>query len=116
MVKISGQARRLRIYLGEASKYKGVPVYHAIVLKAKELGLAGATVFRGVEGFGANSRIKTARILELSHDLPLVIDIVDSIEYIEKLMPFLDEVVQEGLITIEDIEIIKYTYKDNDKS
>ena len=111
MVKISGQARRLRIYLGEASKHKGVPVYHAIVIKAKELGLAGATVFRGVEGFGANSRIKTTRILELSYDLPLVIDIIDSIEYIEKLMPFLDEVVHEGLITVEDIEIIKYVYK-----
>lgn len=111
MVKVSGQARRLRIYLGEASMFRGVPVYHAIVLKAKELGLAGATVFRGVEGFGANSRIKTTRILELSNDLPLVIDIVDSIEYIEKIMPFLDAVVQEGLITIEDIEIIKYTYK-----
>ncbi len=111
MVKISGKARRLRVYLGEAGKYKGVPVYHAIVLKAKELGLAGATVFHGVEGFGANSRIKTSRVLELSNDLPLVIDIVDSIEYIEKIMPFLDEIVTEGLITIEDVEIIKYTNK-----
>lgn len=109
MVKISGQARRLRIYLGEASKHKGIPVYHAIVLKAKELGLAGATVFHGVEGFGANSRIKTARLLELSNDLPVVIDIVDSVEYIEKLIPYLDEIVQEGLITIEDIEIMKYS-------
>jgi hypothetical protein len=111
MVKISGQARRLRIYIGEASKYKSVPLYHVIVLKAKELGLAGATVFRGIEGFGANSRIKTSKILELSNDLPLVVDIIDSVEYIEKLMPFLDEVVQEGLITIEDVEVNKYTYK-----
>jgi PII-like signaling protein len=115
MVKISGPARRLRIYIGEASKHKGVSVYHAIVLKAKELGLAGASVFRGVEGFGANSRIKTSRILELSNDLPLVIDIVDSAEYIDKLMPFLDDVVQEGLITIEDIHIIKYTAKRKDE-
>ncbi|WP_345787589.1 MULTISPECIES: DUF190 domain-containing protein [Dehalobacter] len=77
MVKISGQARRLRIYIGEASKYKGTLLYHAIVKKAKELGLAGVTVLRGIEGFGANSRIKTAKILELSHDLPIVIDIVE---------------------------------------
>jgi PII-like signaling protein len=93
------------------SKYKGVSLYHAIVIKDKELGLAGATVFRGIEGFGANSRIRTARILELSNDLPLVVDIIDSVEYIEKLMPFLDEAVQEGLITIEDVEVNKYTYK-----
>jgi PII-like signaling protein len=111
MAKITGEARRLRVYIGEMSKYKGVPLYHAIVLKAKELGLAGATVFRGLEGFGANSRIKTARILEISLDLPLVVDIIDSIEYIEKIMPFLDEAVQEGLITIEDVEINKYTHK-----
>jgi len=111
MTKISGQARRIRIYINEASRYKGTPLYHAIVLKAKELGLAGTTVFRGIEGFGANSRIKTARILELSHDLPIVIDIVDSIEYLDKLMPFLDQTVNEGLITIEDIEVIKYAIK-----
>lgn len=109
MTKISGQARRIRIYIGEAAKYKGTVLYHAIALKAKELGLAGITIFRGIEGFGANSRIKTARILELSSDLPIVIDIVDSIEYIEKIMPFLDQTVNEGLITIEDIEIVKYS-------
>jgi len=109
MVKISGEARRLRIYVGESDQYKGRPLYHAIVLKAKELGLAGATVHRGIEGFGANSRLHTARILVLSSDLPVVIDIVDSIEYIDKILPFLDEAVKEGLITIEDVEIIKYT-------
>jgi hypothetical protein len=113
--KISGQARRLRIYIGESDKYKGTPLYHAIVLKAKELGLAGATVFRGVEGFGANSRIHSARILDISSDLPILIDIVDSIEYINLLLPFLDEVVKEGLITIEDVEIIKYTNNKNKK-
>lgn len=113
MVKISGQARRLRIYIGEMSKYKGVPLYHAIVLKAKELGLAGATVFRGIEGFGANSRVRTAKILDLSNDLPLVVDIIDSVEYIEKIVPFLDEAVQEGLITVEDVEVNKYTHKSN---
>lgn len=109
MTKISGQARRIRIYIGESTRYNGRLLYHAIVLEAKELGLAGITVLRGIEGFGANSRIKTAKILELSSDLPVVIDIVDSLEYIEKIMPFLDEAVTEGLITIEDIEIIKYS-------
>lgn len=79
--------------------------------KAKELGLAGATVFRGIEGFGANSRIKTARLLALSNDLPVVIEIIDSFEYLEKIIPFLDEVVGEGLITFEDVEIFKYSHK-----
>lgn len=108
MVKISDNARIMRIYIGESDKYKGSPLYHAIVVKAKELGLAGATVFRGIEGYGANSRIKTARLLTLSNDLPVVIEIIDSIEYIEKIIPFLDEVVKDGLITFEDVEIFKY--------
>ncbi|MDK2823445.1 MAG: uncharacterized protein PWP71_1363 [Clostridia bacterium] len=116
MVKITGKARRLRIYIGESDKYKGMPLYHAIVLKAKELGLAGATVIRGLEGFGANSRIHSARILAISSDLPILIDIVDSVEYIEKIIPFLDEVVKQGLITIEDIEIIKYTDSNSNKN
>lgn len=111
MVKISGQARRIRVHIGEASKYKGTLLYHAIVLKAKELGLAGATVIRGIEGFGANTRIKTARLLDLSNDLPVIVEITDSVEYIEKILPFLDEAVKEGLITLEDVEIIKYTPK-----
>lgn len=112
MVKISGQARRIRIYIGENSKYKGKPLYHAIVLKAKELGLAGATVIRGIEGFGPSSRIKTARLLDLSTDLPILIEIVDSAEYIDLLMPFLDEAVNEGMITVEDVELIKYRPKE----
>jgi len=112
MVKISGQARRIRIYIGESSKYHGKPLYHAIVLKAKELGLAGATVYRGIEGFGPSSRIKTARILDLSTDLPILIEIVDSLEYIDLLMPFLDDAVKEGMITLEDVELIKYRPKE----
>ncbi|NPV42675.1 MAG: DUF190 domain-containing protein [Firmicutes bacterium] len=114
MAKITGRARRLRIYIGESDHYKGMPLYHAIVLKAKELGLAGASVFRGIEGFGANSRIHSARILAISNDLPVLVDIVDSVEYIEKILPFLDEIVKEGLITIEDIEIIKYANNKNE--
>jgi PII-like signaling protein len=111
MPKITGSAKRLRIYIGETDRWKGQPLYHAIVQKAKEFDLAGATVIRGLEGFGANSRIHTARIVDLSSDLPVLIEIVDSEEYIAKLLPFLDETVQEGLVTIDDIEIIKYAHK-----
>lgn len=108
MPKIASSAKRLRIYLGETDRWNGKPLYQAIVYKAKELDLAGATVFRGLMGYGANSRIHTARIVELSSDLPILVEIVDSEEYVAKLLPFLDEMVQEGLVTIDDVEIIKY--------
>ncbi|UWG98134.1 DUF190 domain-containing protein [Dehalobacter sp. DCM] len=111
MVKISGQAQRIRIYIGEASKYHGVNLYHAIVLKAKELGLAGATVFKGLEGFGANSRIKTSKILDLSSDLPIIVEVIDSAEYLKEFLAFLDDAVQEGLITVEDLEVRRYSPK-----
>lgn len=111
MPKIASSAKRLRVYIGETDQWKGKSLYHAIVLKAKELDLAGATVFRGLMGYGANSRIHTAKIVDLSSDLPILIEIVDSEEYIAKLMPFLDEMVQEGMVTIDDIEIIKYGKK-----
>jgi PII-like signaling protein len=106
--KISGQAKRLRIYIGEADSWNGKSLYQAIVLKAKALDMAGATVFRGLMGYGANSRIHTARIVELSSDLPILVEIIDSEEYIAKLLPFLDEMVQEGMVTIDDIDIVKY--------
>jgi len=108
MVKISGQARRIRIYTGENSKLQGKPLYQAIVLKAKEMGMAGATVYRGIEGFGPSSRIKTSRLLDLSADLPILIEIVDSTEYVELFLPFLEEVVTEGMITIEDVDLHRY--------
>ncbi|MFZ5752685.1 MAG: DUF190 domain-containing protein [Bacillota bacterium] len=90
MVKITGQAKKIRTYIGEASKYKGKLLYHAIVMKAKELGMTGTTVLRGIEGFGPNTRIKTTRLLDLSNDLPIVIENIDIVEYIEKLLPYLD--------------------------
>lgn len=111
MPKIASSARRLRIYIGEADQWKGKSLYHAIVLKAKELDLAGATVFRGLMGYGANSRIHSARIVDLSSDLPVLIEIVDSQEYIDKFMPYLDEIVTEGMVTIDDIEVIRYGNK-----
>lgn len=108
MPKIASKAKRLRIYIGESDRWKRRSLYHALVEKAKELDLAGATVFRGLMGYGANSRIHTASIVDLSSDLPILVEIVDSEEYINKFLPFLDEMMQEGLVTIEDIEVIKY--------
>jgi uncharacterized protein len=111
MPKIQAKAKRLRIYIGESDLWHGKSLSHAIVTKAKELDLAGASVFRGLMGYGANSRIHTANIVELSGDLPVLIEIIDSAEYIEKFFPFLDEMVQEGMVTVDDIEVIKYGRK-----
>ena len=111
MAKIKAHAKRLRIYIGEADSWEGKSLYKALVLKAKELDLAGATVFQGCMGYGANSRIHTASIVDLSSDLPVLVEIIDSEEYINKLLPFLDEMVQEGLVTIDDLEVIKYGKK-----
>jgi len=107
MPKSTECAKRLRIYIGEDDRWDGEPLYYAIVLKAKELDLAGATVFRGLVGFGAHSRIHEATFL-LSGDLPVLVEIIDSEEYINKMLPYLDQMVQEGLVTIDDIEIVKY--------
>ena len=102
-------AKRLRIYVGESDKYHGAPLYEAIVLKARELHLAGATVMRGPMGFGANSRIHTAKILRLSEDLPMVVEIVDIAEKVAGLLPHLEEMVTGGLVTIEDVGILVYS-------
>ncbi len=98
----------LRIFLGESDKWEGVPLYEAIVLKARELHLAGATVLRGPMGFGASSRLHTAKVLRLSEDLPMIIEIVDSREKIDTLLPHVDEMVREGLVTLEKVQVIKY--------
>ena len=111
-MKITGPAKELRVYVGESDQFNGRPLYQAIVLLARELGLAGATVTRGMEGFGANSRIHTTNILRLSEDLPLVVVIVDSEEYIGRLLPHLNEMVTEGLITVHDVELIKYKHSE----
>jgi PII-like signaling protein len=111
MPKITSQAKRLRIYIGEMDRFKGKPLYYAIVAKAKELDMAGATVFRGLVGYGANSRIHTANIVDLSSDLPMLIEVIDSEEYVAKLLPYLDEMVQEGLVTMDDVNVVKYGRK-----
>ncbi|HEX9668592.1 MAG TPA: DUF190 domain-containing protein, partial [Thermoanaerobaculia bacterium] len=98
----------LRVFLGESDRHEGMPLYEWLVRKAKEQGLAGATVLRGVEGFGAHSRLHTARILRLSTDLPVVVEIVDTIEKIEAFLPVVDAAVQEGLATVEKVDVRFY--------
>ena len=98
----------LRIFIGESDKYEGLPLFEWIVRKARETGLAGATVLRGLEGFGAHSRLHTAKILRLSEDLPIIIEIVDTLEKIENFIPLIDEAIEEGLATIENIDIRFY--------
>lgn len=111
-MKLPEQGKLLRIFIGEGDTFKGKPLYEAIVLKARELNLAGATVLKGVMGYGANSRLHTSKVLRLSEDMPLIIEIVDTEEKLELLMPFLDQTVTEGLITIEAAKIIIYRHKE----
>ena len=98
----------LRIYIGESDRWQHQPLYEAIVLKARELHLSGATVLRGPMGFGAASRIHTAKILRLSTDLPLVIEIVDTEEKVQGFLPILDEMMGGGLVTLEKVKVIHY--------
>ncbi len=113
-MKAIGEGKLLRIFVGESDRYHGRPLYEAIVLKVRELGLAGATVWRGIEGYGARSRIHTAKILRLSEDLPVLIEIVDTEEKIREALPQLDAMMEAagggGLVTLEKAEIIKYTH------
>lgn len=107
-MKIPAEGCLLRVFLGESDHWKDRPLYEAIVLKARELGLAGATVLRGPMGFGAKSHLHTAKILRLSEDLPIVVEIVDSRENIDRLMPFIDQALRDGLVTLENVRVIKY--------
>jgi len=107
--KLEGEGRLLRIYVGEADRYKGRPLYEAIVHTAREKGLIGATALRGILGYGENSRIHTTKILRLAENLPVVVEIVDRKEKIDAVLPVLDEMVgPEGLITIEKVDVVAY--------
>jgi uncharacterized protein len=110
-MKIPENGKLLRIFIGESDRWEHQPLYEAIVLKARELGLAGATVLRGPMGFGAKSHLHTSKILRLSMDLPIIIEIVDSEENVNKMIPLLDEMVQDGLVTLEDVRVLKYRAK-----
>jgi len=98
----------LRIYIGESDRWHRQPLYEAIVIKARESGMAGATVLRGPMGFGAKSHLHTAKLLRLSEDLPIVIEIVDSKDRIDGFIPCIDEMVSDGLVTLEPVQVLKY--------
>jgi PII-like signaling protein len=108
MMQIPKQALLLRIFIGEDDAFDGAPLYEAIVMKARETHLAGATVLRGAMGFGASSRLHTAKILRLSEDLPLIIEIVDSEDKINAFLPMLDGMMSSGLITLEKVQVLQY--------
>lgn len=107
-MRIPADGSLLRVFLSEADQWQGRPAYEAIVLHARELHVAGATVFKGLMGYGARSRLHSAKVLRLSEDLPVVIEIVDSREKLEALLPFIDQVLKNGLVTLERAEVIWY--------
>lgn len=107
-MKLPAEGKLLRIFIGEADLWEGKPLYEAIVLLAKKEGMAGATALKGFMGFGCKSHLHTAKILRLSTDLPIIIEIVDTEEKIQKFLPLLDPMVKEGLITLEKANVILY--------
>jgi uncharacterized protein len=109
-MRLPEEAELLRIFVGESDHYEGRPLHEAIVLEARRRGMAGATVLRGVMGFGANSRVHTATILRLSEDLPMIVEIVDRPDRIAEFLPTLDTMIQEGLITLERARVIAYRH------
>lgn len=109
-MEIPREAELLRIFIGESDRWHGKPLYEAIVEIARLWGLAGATVLKGVMGFGADSRMHTAKVLRLSEDLPIIIEIVDSTEKIEDFLPELDGMIEEGMVTIEKVRVLAYRH------
>jgi hypothetical protein len=107
-MKLEGTGLLVRIYLGESDRWHGKPLYQAIVERLRERGLAGATVLRGIEGFGAKQHLHSTRILSLSEDLPILVEAVDTEEKIRAVLPELDEMVTDGLITLEKVDVITY--------
>ncbi len=109
-MNLNGPAKLVRIYIGESDHWHGKPLYEAIVHLCREKGIAGATVIRGILGYGANSRIHSAKLLELSTDLPLIVEVVDQTDKITPLLPTFEEMVTNGLITVENVEVLKYIH------
>lgn len=114
-MKLSGEADRLRIYIGESDKVGGRLLFEVVVEEARKAGLAGATVLRGLSGFGANSRVHTATILRLSEDLPVIIEIVDRPEKIDAFLPRLDGMIREGLVTRDRLDVLIYRHNEGRK-
>ena len=113
-MKIEGTGLLVRIYIGESDQWHGQPLYQAVVHLLRERGLAGATVLRGIEGFGAKQHLHTTRILSLSSDLPVLIEIVDQEDRLRAVLPDLDAMVGDGLITLEKVEVIAYRANGDD--
>lgn len=107
-MKLEGDGQLLRIFIGESDHWHGKPLYEAIIHLFQESGMAGATVVRGIEGFGASSHVHTTRLLQLSQDLPVVIEAVDTEEKIASVLPRLDEMVTEGMMTLERVHVVRY--------
>jgi PII-like signaling protein len=110
-MELNGKCKLMKIYVSEDSKYKGHNLYHALVLRLKEIGMAGVTVTRGIEGFGQEKRLHTARILDLALSLPIIVEVVDEPERIEMAIPHVKEIVNEGLIFVTDVDVIGYGTK-----
>ena len=115
-MKLEGKARMLRIHFGEDDKWQNKPLYRAIVEKCKELDIAGATVLRGIEGYGASTLVRRSDHLLFSHDAPIMVSVIDSEEKIQKLLPILDEMVDEGMIAMSEVEVIKYLHQEGSRS
>jgi len=115
-MKLAGKATMLRIYFGEDDKWKDRPLYRAIVEKCRELDIAGATVLRGIAGYGASTLIHRSHLFSFSHDAPLMVSVVDSEDKIHQLLPYLDEMVDEGLIAMSEVEVIKYVHQEGARS
>jgi uncharacterized protein len=112
-MRLEGEGRLLRIFIGESDRWHGKPLYEEIVALARREGLGGATVLRGIEGFGAKSHLHTARILRLSEDLPVVIEMVDTAEHIDRVLPEIDAMIDEGMMTVERVQVIAYRRSDD---
>jgi uncharacterized protein len=111
-MKLEGKAKMLRIHFGEDDRWQGRPLYEAIVERCRRLDIAGATVYRGIQGYGASTRIRKSHLLSLSSDAPILVQIIDTHENIQRLIPALDEMVAEGLIAMSDVEVIKYVHQE----
>lgn len=107
-MRFEGDGKLLRVFIGESDRFEGRPLYQALVERARMEGIAGATVLRGIEGFGASSHLHTSRILRLSEDLPIVVEIVDTAERIERILPIVDAMVGDGMVTVESVQVLTY--------
>lgn len=115
-MRLTGPGKRITVYVGEDDRHDGEPLYVAIVKRAHAAGLAGASVFRGMEGYGASSHIHTTRMLSLSQDLPVAIVIVDAEEPVRAFLPVLDELVEEGIVIVDNVEVVRYVGRAADPS